>query len=315
MTIEIPESRWTDLDGPVHYVAWDGPEERTFVLVHGLGGSLLNWLAVGPGLARRGRVFALDLAGFGRTPRVGRRSRISDNRRLLARFMGEVAGDGPAMLCANSMGGAVAMLQSALDPGSVRGLVLSNSVFPWVRGAYPAAVVMTGFGLYQLPRVGEWFSRQRLNGLDAERAVRFGLRIVTSDPDRIDPALVRAHVEQLIRHQADEDAGDAFLEAARSLMTLGRRPAAQRWILDSVRCPVLVIHGREDRLVPFAYAEAALVGRPNWEMRPIPKVGHAPQMEAPDRWLDTVDRWLAGLSDHGSPSGRATPSAGGGESY
>lgn len=314
MTIEIPESRWTDLDGPVHYVAWDGPEERTFVLVHGLGGSLLNWLAVGPGLARRGRVFALDLAGFGRTPRAGRRSRISDNRLLLARFLDEVAGDGPALLCGNSMGGAVAMLQTALDPGSVRGLVLSNSVFPWVRGAYPSAVVMTGFGLYQLPRIGEWFLRKRLNGLEAERAVGFGLRIIASDPGRIDPTLVRAHVEQLIRHQADEDAGDAFLEAARSLMALGRRPAAQRWILDSVTCPVLVIHGREDRLVPFAYAEAALVGRPNWEMRPIPKVGHAPQMETPERWLATVDRWLAQLPGTERSTGPGAASARGLES-
>src|SRR5207344_2000705 len=51
MAIEVPKSQWVDLDGPTHYVAWDGPRERTFVLVHGLEGSLLSWLAVGPGLA------------------------------------------------------------------------------------------------------------------------------------------------------------------------------------------------------------------------------------------------------------------------
>lgn len=291
----MPESRWVDLDGPVHHVAWDGPATRTFVLVHGLGGSLLSWLAVGPGLAKHGRVFALDLAGFGRTPRAGRRSRVSDNRVLLSRFIDEVAAPGPVVLCGNSMGGGVSMLQAALEPASVEGLVLSNSVFPWVRGAYPAPVVLVGFGLYRLPRVGEWVSRRRLNGLDAERAVRLGLRIIAAHADRIDPELVRLHVDQLLRHQADEDAGAAFLEAARSLMALGRRPVVARRILDSLECPVLVIHGREDRLVPLHYAQSAVAGHPEWEMRLIPKVGHVPQMEAPGRWLSAVESWLPRL--------------------
>ena len=60
----LPEARWADVDGPVHYREWPGPETGpTFVLVHGLGGSHLNWAAVAPGLSRRGRVIAPDLAG------------------------------------------------------------------------------------------------------------------------------------------------------------------------------------------------------------------------------------------------------------
>jgi pimeloyl-ACP methyl ester carboxylesterase len=304
MTIEVPESRWADLGGATHYVRWDGPVERTFVLVHGIGGSHLSWLSVAPGLAEHGSVFALDLPGFGRTRREGRRTRISDNRSLVSRFVEEVAGGGPVVLCGNSMGGGISMLQAALEPASVEGLVLSNSVFPWVWGATPSPIVMFGFGLYQVPRVGEWVSRQRLNGLEAERAVRVGLKIIAADPSRIDPDLVRAHVDQLIRHQADEDAGEAFVEAARSLLALGRRPKAARWILDSITCPVLVIHGREDRLVPLRYAQRALDGHPEWEVRLIPKVGHVPQMEAPDRWLSAVRGWLAQLPGSGGPEVR-----------
>jgi pimeloyl-ACP methyl ester carboxylesterase len=291
MTIEEPESRWTDLDGPIHYVEWPGPDERTIVLVHGLGGSLLSWLAVGPGLARHGRTLALDLPGFGRTPRAGRAARVSDNRRIVSRFVREIA-DGRVLLGANSMGGAIAMLQADLEPDTVDGLVLSNSVFPWVRGAVPAPIVMLGFGLYQIPRIGEWVSRKRLNGLEAERAVRLGLRIIAADPSSIDPDLVRLHVDQLLRHQSDGDAGEAFLEAARSLMALGRRPPSARWVLDAIRCPVLVIHGREDRLVPVHYAQAAVAAHPAWRMRILPRVGHVPQMEAPERWLGAVEEWL-----------------------
>lgn len=303
MRIELPPSRFADLDGAIHYVEWDGPAERTFVLVHGLGGSLLSWLAVAPGLARHGRVLALDLPGFGRSERVGRRSRVSDLRATVSRFVDEVAG-APVVLVGNSMGGGISMLEAALEPAAVEALVLSNSVFPWTRGSLPAPVVMLGFSLYRLPRVGEWFARQRITRVEAERAVEVGFRIITHDPSSIPEDLVRLHVEQLVRHQQNPDAGPAFLEAARSLMALGRHREVVRWIVNSVKCPVLVIHGRSDRLVPVGFAESAARMRPDWDLRLLPKVGHVPQMEAPERWLGLVEGWLAGL-----PSASAAPAA------
>lgn len=303
MRIEMPPSRFVDLDGAVHYVEWDGSAERTFVLVHGLGGSLLSWLAVGPGLARHGRVLALDLPGFGRSERVGRRSRVSDLRAAVSRFVDEVAG-APVVLVGNSMGGGISMLEAALEPAAVEALVLSNSVFPWTRGPLPAPVVMLGFSLYRLPRVGEWFAKQRITRVEAERAVEVGFRIITADPSSIPDDLVRLHVEQLVRHQQNPDAGPAFLEAARSLLALGRRREVVRWIVNSVKCPVLVIHGRADRLVPVGFAEAAARMRPDWDLRLLPKVGHVPQMEAPERWLGLVESWLVDL-----PAAGATPAA------
>lgn len=307
MQIQMPQSRFVDLDGPVHYVRWgdpavDGTAGRSFVLVHGLGGSLLSWLAVGPGLARHGRVFALDLPGFGRSRREGRRSRLSDLRIVLSRFLAEVVDDGPVVLAGNSMGGAISMLEAVLEPEAVEALVLSDSVFPWVWGRLPAPIVVLGFALYQMPWVGEWAAHQRLSRLEAARAVELGFRIIAADPSTIPPELVRLHVEQLERLQSDDDAGPAFLEATRSLMALGRRRAVSRWIVRSVACPVLVIHGRADRLVPVGYATAALETRPDWDVRLLPKVGHAPQMEAPERWLSAVEGWMEGLPPtHGSP--------------
>jgi len=48
-----------DLGGPVHYVDFAGPGERaTIVLVHGLGGSHLNWELFATLLTSRARVLA-----------------------------------------------------------------------------------------------------------------------------------------------------------------------------------------------------------------------------------------------------------------
>src|SRR5438067_1946581 len=107
-------SRTVDLGGPVHFADFGG-SGPTMVLVHGLGGSHLNWLAVGPALAARARVLAPDLAGFGRTPLAGRSAHVRANAQLLDRFIDAVA-EGPATLIGNSMVGVHAMIGRIAAP-------------------------------------------------------------------------------------------------------------------------------------------------------------------------------------------------------
>src|SRR5215472_1377088 len=120
-------SRHADLDGPVHYLdlGGDGPP---LVGVHGLGGSALNWIAVGEGLAAHHRVLALDLRGFGETP-LGAGTRLRDNVRLLDLFLREVVGR-PATLVGNSMGGLLSVRQAAEHPDTVCNLVLVDPALP-----------------------------------------------------------------------------------------------------------------------------------------------------------------------------------------
>lgn len=299
----IPPGRVVDLSGPVHYVEWPGPPERTFVLVHGLGGSHLNWVLVGPGLAEHGRVLALDLPGFGRSPRAGRSGRLTAQRAVVSRFIEEVAG-GPVVLAGNSMGGGIGMMQAAVEPASVEGLVLTCSVYPWTRGGFPSPVVVGGFAAYRIRRVGEWVARQRFERLDADRMVRLSLRLATADIRRIPEEVIRAHVDLLLERQGDPDVVETFIEAARSLISLGRAPDRARAIMDRIVCPVLAIHGRRDRLVPAAFAWAATERHPDWWIRVLPDVGHVPQLEAPDRWLANVREWLAAEVDprRGTPT-------------
>jgi pimeloyl-ACP methyl ester carboxylesterase len=289
--LELPTSRWTDIDGPVHYLEWPGPAERTFVLVHGLGGSHLNWIRVAPRLASRGRVVAVDLPGFGRSPLAGRRSAMHVGRRALGEFVRRVA-RGRMILVGNSMGGGYAMLVAALEPELADGLVLTASVFPRARGGWPSPLVVGGFAVYEAPAVGEWIVGQRLRRVDPELVVRLGLRLTTTHPETIPPEVVRAHVELMRERQRDPEGARAFVEAARSIVALGARPALAARVMDAISCPVLVIHGTADRLVPIAYARAAVERHAGWRYRFLPGVGHVPQLEAPDRWLGALDGWL-----------------------
>jgi len=292
--VDLPSIQTVDLDGPVAYREWDGPSGPAFVLVHGLGGSHANWVRVAGGLAGLGRVLALDLPGFGWSPLAGRGAAVMDQRRTLARFMDETGVD-RAVVAGNSMGGAVALLEAAIEPSRVAGLVLSSSVFPWARGAYPHPIVMGAFALYDTWAMGGLFVRQRLQRMPPGRAVLLALRIPPPAPASIPADVVRLQADAVRQRALDDEAATAFVTAARSLVRLGRRPDIARRATDAVRCPVLVVHGRRDRLVPARFAEVALDRYPTWRARILTGVGHVPQMEAPGRWLATVADWYAEL--------------------
>jgi pimeloyl-ACP methyl ester carboxylesterase len=292
VTLDLPSLRTADIDGPIAYREWDGPGDTTFVLVHGLGGSHLNWVQIASGLAGLGRVAALDLPGFGSSPRLGRGSGLMDERRTLERFVRSTT-SGRVMLVGHSMGGVIGILHAAVDPGSVAGLVATSSPFPFVRGALPHPLAIAGFALYDAPGLGSLILEARMRRLDPERAVRLGLRILAADPSSIPEEVVQLTVDQLRERGRDPDGPAAFGDAWRSLRRLGwRRDVAER-AMAGVRCPVLVLHGRRDLLVPAAYAEAALREHPAWRGRIFPDLGHVPQMEAPGRWLTEVADWHA----------------------
>ena len=292
MALELPELREIDLGGPVRYREWGGPPGTTFVLVHGLGGSQLSWALVAPELAGLGRVVALDLPGFGVTPKAGRSAALMDQRRMLSRFLDELV-PGRRVLSGHSMGGTIAVLQVAVEPGSASALVLTSPALPVVRRVMPHPAIVAAFALYDTPGAGERLARVRFRAARRERVVRAGLAVIASGAGSVPDELVRALVQENRKLQGDPDAPVAFLEATRSILRLGRHPQAAWRAIEAVGCPTLVVHGRLDRYVPAAWSEAVLARRKDWRYRSFPDVGHLPMMEAPGRWLSAVADWYA----------------------
>jgi pimeloyl-ACP methyl ester carboxylesterase len=291
---EVPEgakSQIIDLAGPLHFLEWPGPEERTFAVVHGLGGSAISWMGVAGGLSAHGRVVAVDLPGFGRSPLAGRNPAVEDNRRLLSRFLREV-GSGRIVLCGASMGSTLSLLQAAFEPGSVDALVLSAPALPYRITRPPSALVVTAFSLYRVPRIGEFVVRQRLNRLSPEAQVDIAFRVMAGDRRKVPRELREATIEAVREHVGDPDSVRAFTLAARSLVRLLGRRDRMRRAMDAIECPVLILHGRRDRLVPPGYVSAVVSERPGWRLRIFPDLGHIPYIEAPDRWLAAVESFL-----------------------
>src|SRR4051812_2658700 len=143
-----------DLGGPVHHVDFGGPSAGPrVVLVHGLGGSHLNWCLAAPGLAERAGARALDLPGFGLSEPGGRSSAVRANVAVLDRFIREVVG-APVVLVGNSMGGMISILEAAGAPAAVSGLLLVDAALPVPRLQRIDPAGGLGFSPFSLPRGG-----------------------------------------------------------------------------------------------------------------------------------------------------------------
>jgi pimeloyl-ACP methyl ester carboxylesterase len=286
----------TDLDGPVHWIEFEGSGEPAgdatpIVFVHGLGGSHLNWCLIGPQLAAGRRAVALDLHGFGLTPGTRADSTVQRNTRLLDRFVREVVGR-PVILAGNSMGGLISILQASAAPEMVRGLVLLDPALP-LPAQKPDRQVASQFLIYALPGIGELYLRSVRSRRPPQLAVQDVIELCFADPSRVDPAMVTASIALATERQGAAGAGvEAFLAASRSLMRVVG-PRRRYWeMMASVQVPVLLIGGEADRLVPVASTRQAAARNPRWETVILPGVGHTPQLEVPDKVIATIRDWL-----------------------
>ncbi|HEY1421496.1 MAG TPA: alpha/beta hydrolase [Candidatus Dormibacteraeota bacterium] len=280
-----------DLDGPVHYLDFGGTGEP-LLMVHGLGGSALNWMSVGPALAEGYRPIAIDLAGFGQTPLFSRSAAVGANAGLVHDFIERVIGR-PVALMGNSMGGHIAILEAATHPQSVSAMVLVDPAIPGVAVQRPQPALLGVVAALSIPGLAQSLLDRRVRTLGAEGLVRQALSLVCADPSRLDPALVEAHV-QLTREREHlgRQNDRAFLQATRSI---GLRMADPRfWArVARVSAPTLVVHGSLDRLIPLAAARNLVRRKPAWHLEVLDGVGHVPMMEIPDLFLDALMGWSA----------------------
>jgi pimeloyl-ACP methyl ester carboxylesterase len=291
-------ARWTDLDGPVRYLDFGGPADGPLIVcVHGLGGSAANWLAIAPLLTDRYRLLALDLAGHGLTRAGNRGTDVAANCRLLHRFITDQSAS-PVILIGNSMGGMISLLEAGTAASMVAGLILLDPALPFVPArVHPLAPAM--FALSGTPGISRIFAAGRRR-MSPQAMVAGILAFCCADPRNVPADVVAAHVE-LASQRADlGDTAREFGVAVRSVVsTAGPGGRSYRRAIAAVRCPTLLVHGAQDRIVPVAAARAIARKHPEWSLVVLPGVGHVPQLEAAAATAGVITAWLgsAGLAD------------------
>lgn len=283
-------SRTVDLDGPVHVVDYEG-DGPPLLLVHGLGGSHLNWMLVGPSLAADHRVLAVDLLGFGLTAPEGRPTDVTTQARLVADLIRSEFGQA-ATIIGNSMGGLVALLTADHAPDLVTRLVLVDPALPIAELHLPARDTLRYLALPSLPLIGSRWTRHLRKLRSPGEQVEATLQFVSADPSRI-PDQVRTAGELMETERRRMPwATDAFSVAARSVAAVLVRRGQFARLVHSVGAPVLVLHGEADDVVPVTGVHRLGELRPDWTVITLDGVGHVPQLEVPEAFLKIVGGWL-----------------------
>lgn len=260
------------------------------LLIHGFGASSFTWSKILFPLAAHCKVVTLDLKGFGRSqkPEDGRYS-LRDQSAAVLRII-ERLGLQDLTLVGHSMGGGVALLVAmALEsgtPGRVRCLVLVDSIA--CPQPLPLFVV-----LLRLPVLGPLV----LSLAPATWSVRTILRLAYYDARKIERVFVEAYAAPLRRR-----AGRAALVAtARAMIPpdLDRLVARYR----TIRSPVLLLWGREDRVVPLAVSACLRDAIPQARFVALDRCGHIPQEEWPDLTVSVLRGFMAEAERVSAPRG------------
>lgn len=237
------------------------------VLLHGLGGSAFAWLPVLDGLAKHFRVIVPDLLGFGYSEKPEADYSLEFLAGFLADLLGALGYD-RVSLAGNSLGGAVA-LRFALDhPEQVERLVLADGA-ALGREVNPE---LAGF-LMSPPEAG-----------DVERM----LSLLFHDQRLVTVPVVA----ETYRQRRLPGAMRAIRTAVQTLTAPDGQAVVFDTELEKVSAPVLVIWGREDRIVPLHHGEQAVARIPDARLVVIEECGHCPQVEQPRRFLEQVRPFL-----------------------
>lgn len=284
------KSHFIDVGGPSHYqeLEGDGPP---VVLVHGIGASYLSWYPVVELLAERHRVLVPDLIGFGFTPPHGRKATVRRSAEFLIEFV-ETMTEGPVTLVGNSMGGLVSMLAAVQQPDVVDRLILVNPALPVVN-LRSISRDSQRLVLPLLPMVGNSAARYYYHERTPEEEVDDTLQLVLSRGTTIDPLYRAAAIEMARARREMEWNVPSFTDAARSIAAELRSRRKFGQLLHQVSQPTMLIHGTEDRVVPAESARWAAGQRPDWTFHMIENMGHTPQIQDPELFVDLVESWLA----------------------
>ncbi|MEV4644090.1 alpha/beta fold hydrolase [Saccharopolyspora sp. NPDC049357] len=257
--------------GKVRYykAGTDGPP---IVLLHGGGpdNALLSWRNTIGVLAADHRVFAPDLPGQGGSTEWRGRGNQRTFEEVL-RWLLDAWRIPQATLVGLSMGGSIATGFTLRHPQRVRALALVDSTGVQHRMPHHLAT-------YLLMRTG-FSGRMAATLLRSNRSLaRFALNKVffadASSVRDLDSIVDEVRAEAAVRRSVFADwHADAI---NRRSMTINHLPQ-----LNRITCPVTVIHGEKDALIPVASAQAVAGAIPGAQLRVMPQAGHWPNRERP----------------------------------
>ncbi|HEX5322820.1 MAG TPA: alpha/beta hydrolase [Capsulimonadaceae bacterium] len=249
------------------------PDGKPVIFLHGWGGCRAVWDSVLAHCPEGLKFLALDLPGTGGSarlpvytiPALAKWVLDTADRLELSSFM----------LAGHSMGGNVAACAAGLAPGRVEKLVLVDAALysDRVHRAKYCLHPVSGHATLALARAG------------AGALAAMGL--VFRDHGR------GGHWRPYFRRNRYVVAANSHTGMHSHLKALVAHPFDMRSLPKDL--PVLIMHGKRDQVIPFAFAEEMLASRPhNTALIAYPNAMHCPMDTSPARFSRDIAAFLQG---------------------
>ncbi|MDX9749668.1 MAG: alpha/beta fold hydrolase [Flavobacteriales bacterium] len=244
----------------------------TLLFIHGFPLDHTLWRHQVRAFSGTHRVLAPDLRGFGEDKRAVPEEMTMERYAADLKELLDEQGVERATLVGLSMGGYIAMAFAAKWPDMVRGLVLANT--------------RAGGDDEDAVKARREMAR---NAVDKGMAViaRGMVPNLLSDRTRQRTPRLAAEVEAMIARQSPQ----ATAAAAKGM---ARRPDRTAW-LRTLRLPVLVITGEQDKLMPLPTSQAMADALPRAALVVLSGAGHLSNLEQPEAFNAQVEAFLGRL--------------------
>lgn len=256
-----------------------GSGSETLVLIHGNLSSSVHWQTLMEQLEERYRIIAPDMRGFGDSTYHNRFDSLRELAEDLEQFA-DLLGLKKFYVVGWSTGGGVALEMAADMPERVEKVILLDSVPP------------TGYPIFKKDEKGQPILTELLKTKEEIEADPVQVAPVLYAYATNDREIMRGIWNAVIYNMVQPGAEDyeEYLTAMlkqRNLVDIdysllnfnmtdaptGSAPGSGR--LKAVKCPVVILHGEKDMVVPLAWGQATQALIPGSELVTFENAGHS----------------------------------------
>ena len=239
-------------------IAGQGP---AILILHGWGGSSDSWLAVQRILAEKGySVIVPDLPGFGKSTTAQEPWGVKEYNAFVLKLTEELDLNN-FFLVGHSFGGQIAVKFTVQYPEKINKLILCDSAAIRPKPGLKTRII------FFLARIGNAVFTPRHLARFKDIARNF-FYIFLRNRDYVKAnGVMKETIKKVLNEDLLED-------------------------LENIENKTLIVWGEKDKMVPLKYAYIFKEKINNSELEIIPKVGHSPHLETPEKLVDIVLKFL-----------------------
>jgi pimeloyl-ACP methyl ester carboxylesterase/biotin carboxyl carrier protein len=264
-------SGWSREAGPLHISRRDG-QGTPIVLLHGFTADSQSWSLLEKAIGPSAPLLRIDLPGHGKSPKRQVESFQDLSRMVVEAFDKATRGSDDVHIVGHSLGAALALALADIRGRRIASLTL---IAPAGLGPEIDAAALNGIvRASRMESLAPW------------------LRRLTATPEGISEDYARA----AMRMRADVQLRACQADMTQALFPDGVQAFDLRPALKRVSCPMQIVWGRNDHILPYDHA-IRVDGE--FALHLLAGAGHIPQIECPERVARIVNRMIRSIETVG----------------